>query len=41
VAVAAITFVVGMITLKETRDVRIWDELEAVRATPSATTTTT
>jgi MFS family permease len=41
VAVAAITFVVGMLTLKETRDVRIWDELEAVRAEPSATTTTT
>ena len=32
VVVASITFVVGMITLKETRDVRIWDELESVRA---------
>ena len=32
VVVASITFVVGMLTLKETRDVRIWDELESVRA---------
>ncbi|HEV3365051.1 MAG TPA: MFS transporter, partial [Acidimicrobiia bacterium] len=32
VIVAAITFVVGSLTLKETRDVRIWDELEAARA---------
>jgi MFS family permease len=40
VVVAAITFIVGMLTLKETRDVRIWDELEAVRAAPTATTTT-
>jgi hypothetical protein len=29
--IAAITFIVGSITLKETRDVRIWDELEALR----------
>jgi MFS family permease len=41
VVVASITFVVGMLTLKETRDVRIWDELEAIRATPTATTPTT
>ena len=32
IIVATITFVVGMIALKETRNVRIWDELEAVRA---------
>ncbi len=35
-AIAAITFVVGSLTLKETRDVRIWDELEALRATQGA-----
>jgi MFS family permease len=34
IIVASITFVVGMIALKETRNVRIWDELEAVRAEP-------
>jgi hypothetical protein len=32
IIVASITFVVGMIALKETRNVRIWDELEALRA---------
>ncbi|MEA2900503.1 MAG: hypothetical protein QOH36_390 [Actinomycetota bacterium] len=32
IIVASITFVVGMIALKETRNVRIWDELEAIRA---------
>jgi MFS family permease len=32
VVVAAITFVVGTFTLKETKSVRIWDELEAERA---------
>ena len=32
VVVAGITFVIGTLTLKETRDVRIWDELEAARA---------
>jgi MFS family permease len=31
IAIAALTFVVGSLTLKETRDVRIWDELEAMR----------
>ena len=31
IAIAAITFVVGSLTMKETRDVRIWDELEAMR----------
>ena len=39
VVVAAITFIVGSLTLKETRDVRIWDELEAVRAAPTTSTT--
>ncbi|HVW33551.1 MAG TPA: MFS transporter [Acidimicrobiia bacterium] len=38
VAVAALTFVVGMILLKETHHTRIWDELEASR-TAGATTT--
>jgi MFS family permease len=32
IAVAALTFVVGMILLPEKRGVRIWDELEAIRA---------
>ncbi|MEA2826362.1 MAG: hypothetical protein QOG43_801 [Actinomycetota bacterium] len=32
IIVASITFIVGMIALKETRQVRIWDELETVRA---------
>jgi MFS family permease len=40
VVVSGITFIVGSLTLKETRDVRIWDELEATRAAPTATTTT-
>jgi MFS family permease len=31
IGIAALTFVVGSLTLKETRDVRIWDELEAMR----------
>jgi MFS family permease len=31
IAIAALTFVVGSLTMKETRDVRIWDELEAMR----------
>jgi MFS family permease len=31
ITVAAITFIVGSIKLKETHDVRIWDELEAMR----------
>ena len=31
IVVASITFVVGSIVLRETRDVRIWDELEALR----------
>ena len=37
IIVASITFVVGMILLKETNHVKIWDELEAARAqgTPS------
>jgi MFS family permease len=40
--VAGVCFIVGSITLKETRDVRIWDELEAMRGPtggPTATTT--
>ncbi len=32
IAVAGVTFIVGSIFLKETKDVRIWDELEAKRA---------
>jgi hypothetical protein len=32
IIVAALTFVVGMLLLPEKRDVRIWDELEAIRA---------
>jgi MFS family permease len=31
ITIAAITFIVGSLTLKETRDVRIWDELESLR----------
>jgi hypothetical protein len=31
ITVAAITFIVGSLKLPETRDVRIWDELEAMR----------
>ncbi len=31
ISIAAITFIVGSLTLKETRDVRIWDELESMR----------
>jgi hypothetical protein len=41
VVVAAVTFVVGTLTLKETRDVRIWDELEASRSSPPPAATTT
>jgi hypothetical protein len=41
VVVSSITFIVGMVVLKETRDVRIWDELESVRAAPTTTTPTT
>jgi hypothetical protein len=32
IIVASITFVVGSLLLKETRHVRIWDELETARA---------
>jgi MFS family permease len=32
IAVAAITFIVGSLLLKETRHVRIWDEMEPARA---------
>ena len=39
IIVAAITFVVGSILLKETNDVKIWDELEAARAQPGTTST--
>jgi MFS family permease len=31
ITIAAITFIVGSLVMKETRDVRIWDELEAMR----------
>ena len=31
IAIATLTFVVGSLTLRETSDVRIWDELEATR----------
>ncbi len=31
IGIALLTFLVGSLTLKETRDVRIWDELEAMR----------
>ncbi|MGH9038319.1 MAG: hypothetical protein ACRD0O_21395, partial [Acidimicrobiia bacterium] len=31
ITIAAITFIVGSLVMKETRDVRIWDELEALR----------
>jgi MFS family permease len=31
IVIASITFVVGPLTLKETKDVRIWDELESLR----------
>jgi MFS family permease len=39
IIVAAITFVVGSILLKESNHVRIWDELEAARATPGTSST--
>jgi MFS family permease len=36
IIVAAMTFVIGSILLKETHDVRIWDELETARAEGAA-----
>ena len=41
IVVASITFVIGSIFLKETRDVRIWDELEALRSGSTGTAATT
>jgi MFS family permease len=40
IIVASVTFVVGSLTLKETRDVRIWDELEAMRREQQAAAAT-
>ncbi|MGH9024362.1 MAG: MFS transporter, partial [Acidimicrobiia bacterium] len=36
IVIASITFVVGSLTLPETREVRIWDELEALRRESTA-----
>jgi hypothetical protein len=41
VIVAGITFIVGTLLMRETRQVKIWDELsETGRLNPSATTST-